>query len=210
MTKILHLAVFFSSVAVAGLSAPLISLESAPAMKTNSAVAMFGTGCFWCSEVLFQQIPGVISVQSGYSGGQVKNPTYKQVCTGNTGHAEVVRILYDPQKVSYDSLLDTFWTVHDPTTLNRQGADVGSQYRSVIFYFDDEQKLAAEKSKQMLTASGRLTAPVVTEIIPATEFYPAEDYHADYYNKNKSAPYCRMVIAPKLEKFKLKHVGQKP
>ena len=202
MFKILHLVAFVSSLAVIGFSAPFMSNESASLMKTNPAVAMFGSGCFWCSEAVFQRIPGVISVKSGYSGGKTKNPTYKQVCTGDTGHAEVIQISYDPQKVSYENLLDTFWLSHDPTTLNRQGADVGTQYRSVIFYYDDGQKNAAEKSKLSLDKSGKLKAPVVTQIVSAGEFYPAEDYHADYFNKNSSAPYCRFIIAPKLEKLK--------
>ena len=194
--------VLLSSLALLGYAAPLISNESASLMKTNPAVAMFGSGCFWCSEAVFQRIPGVISVKSGYSGGKIKNPTYKQVCAGDTGHAEVIQISYDPQQVSYENLLDTFWLSHDPTTLNRQGADIGTQYRSVIFYYDDIQKNAAEKSRLSLDKSGKLKAPVVTQIVPAGEFYPAEDYHVDYFNKNPSAPYCRFIIAPKLEKMK--------
>jgi peptide-methionine (S)-S-oxide reductase len=163
---------------------------------------MFGSGCFWCSEAVFQRTPGVISVKSGYSGGKTKNPTYEQVCAGDTGHAEVIQVSYDPHLVSYEKLLDMFWLSHDPTTLNRQGADIGTQYRSVIFYYNDLQKIEAEKSKLSLDKSGILKAPIVTQIVQATEFYPAEDYHVDYYNKNKSAPYCRFVIAPKLEKLK--------
>jgi len=194
--------VLLSSLALLGYAAPLISNESASLMKTNPAVAMFGSGCFWCSEAVFQRIPGVISVKSGYSGGKIKNPTYKQVCAGDTGHAEVIQISYDPQQVSYENLLDTFWLSHDPTTLNRQGADIGTQYRSVIFYYDDIQKNAAEKSRLSLDKSGKLKDPVVTQIVPAGEFYPAEDYHVDYFNKNPSAPYCRFIIAPKLEKMK--------
>ena len=194
--------VLLSSLALLGYAAPLISNESASLMNTNPAVVMFGSGCFWCSEAVFQRIPGVISVKSGYSGGKIKNPTYKQVCAGDTGHAEVIQISYDPQQVSYENLLDTFWLSHDPTTLNRQGADIGTQYRSVIFYYDDIQKNAAEKSRLSLDKSGKLKDPVVTQIVPAGEFYPAEDYHVDYFNKNPSAPYCRFIIAPKLEKLK--------
>jgi len=194
--------VLLSSLALLGYAAPLISNESASLMNTNPAVVMFGSGCFWCSEAVFQRIPGVISVKSGYSGGKIKNPTYKQVCAGDTGHAEVIQISYDPQQVSYENLLDTFWLSHDPTTLNRQGADIGTQYRSVIFYYDDIQKNAAEKSRLSLDKSGKLKDPVVTQIVPAGEFYPAEDYHVDYFNKNPSAPYCRFIIAPKLEKMK--------
>lgn len=202
MFKIFPLAAFVSSLAILGHAVSVNSNESARLMNTNTAVVMFGSGCFWCSEAVFQQIPGVISVKSGYSGGNIKNPTYEQVCTGNTGHAEVVQVSYDPLKVSFESLLEMFWASHDPTTLNRQGADVGSQYRSVIFYFEADQKLVAEKSKQSLDKSGKFKSPVVTQIAPAGEFYPAEDYHADYFNKNKSAPYCRFIIAPKLEKLK--------
>ena len=193
------LKLFFADLSLA---APLISNESESPMKTNPAVVMFGSGCFWCSEAVFQRVPGVVSVKSGYSGGAIKNPTYKQVCAGDTGHAEVVQVAYDPKLVSFETLLETFWMSHDPTTLDRQGADVGTQYRSVIFYYNDVQKLAAEKSKHMLDKSGKYKSPIVTQIVPATEFYPAEDYHADYYNKNQSAPYCRFVIAPKLEKLK--------
>jgi len=204
MNKISFLAVIGIFLPILGSAAPVISNESTLLMKTNLAVAMFGSGCFWCSEAVFQRIPGVISVKSGYSGGKTKKPTYKQVCAGDTGHAEVVQISYDPQMVSYENLLGTFWLSHDPTTLNQQGGDVGTQYRSVIFYYDDEQKNLAEKSRQLLVKSGRFKSPVVTQILAAAEFYPAEDYHVDYYNKNKSAPYCRFVIAPKLEKLQIK------
>jgi peptide-methionine (S)-S-oxide reductase len=165
---------------------------------------MFGSGCFWCSEAIFQRVPGVISVKSGYSGGQIINPTYKQVCSGDTGHAEVVQVSFDSQAVSLERLLEIFWMSHDPTTLNRQGADVGTQYRSVIFYYDADQKSIAEKSKQSLDQSGKFKSPIVTQIAPAGEFYPAEDYHVDYFNKNKSAPYCRFIIAPKIEKMEKK------
>ena len=182
------------------LAAPLIASESESRMITNSATVMFGSGCFWCSEAVFQRIPGVIAVKSGYSGGTVKNPTYKQVCTGDTGHAEVIQVSYDSQKVSFEKLLEIFWMSHDPTSLNRQGADVGTQYRSVIFYYDEAQKNMAEKSMDSLNKSGKFKAPVVTQISKAGPFYPAEDYHLDYYNKNKTAPYCRFIIAPKLEK----------
>ncbi len=188
--------------AALGFSAPVLSNENYSAMNTNPAVAMFGMGCFWCSEAIFQRIPGVISVRSGYSGGKTRNPSYEQVCTGNTGHAEVIQVTFDPSKVSYENLLQTFWLSHDPTTLNRQGADVGTQYRSVIYCYDEVQMNLAEMSKKALDASGKFKAPVVTQILSASEFYPAEDYHVDYYNKNRSVPYCRFVIAPKLEKLK--------
>jgi len=202
MFKAFQFIAIAASLAIMGLAAQVNANESTPTMETNAAVAMFGSGCFWCSEAVFQRVPGVVSVKSGYSGGATKNPTYKQVCAGDTGHAEVVQVTYDPELVSFETLLETFWISHDPTTLNRQGADVGTQYRSVIFYYNDVQKLAAEKSKHMLDKSGKYKSPVVTQIVPASEFYPAEDYHADYYNKNQSAPYCRFVIAPKLEKLK--------
>lgn len=164
--------------------------------------ATFGTGCFWCTEALFEQLNGVLKVTSGYSGGQKANPTYKEVCTGETGHAECVQIQYEPDKISYDELLEVFWQVHDPTTLNRQGADVGTQYRSVIFYHNDEQKQKAEQYKAELDKSGAFPKPIVTEIAPAATFYTAEDYHQEYYENNKNSnPYCAVVIRPKLDKF---------
>lgn len=164
--------------------------------------ATFGTGCFWCTEAIFEQLNGVLKVTSGYSGGHINNPTYKQVCDGNTGHAECVQIQYEPAKISYDELLEVFWQVHDPTTLNRQGADVGTQYRSAIFYHDATQKERAEHYKKELNDSGAFKNPIVTEIVPAALFYPAEAYHQEYYQNNKNAnPYCAVVIRPKLEKF---------
>jgi peptide-methionine (S)-S-oxide reductase len=166
----------------------------------KTAHAMFGSGCFWCSEAVYQRVPGVIKVESGYSGGHVKHPLYREVCEGSTGHAEVIRVTYHPEVVGYEVLLDLFWRAHDPTTLNRQGADVGTQYRSVIFYYSDAQKELAEKSKKALDESGQYQSPIVTAIEKAGDFYPAEDYHRDYYNRNRSAPYCRMVIEPKLKK----------
>ena len=169
--------------------------------KTIDTVT-FGAGCFWCVEAIFQQLKGVSSVTSGYSGGTVANPTYKDICTGTTGYAEVAQIVYDPKVISFPELLEAFWSSHDPTTLNRQGADVGTQYRSVIFYHDDEQKELAEKYKKELNASGAFKSPIVTEIKPFDKFYKAEDYHQDYFNSNQDAPYCQFVIAPKLEKFK--------
>lgn len=168
----------------------------------TTETAIFGAGCFWCVEAVFQQLNGVISVQSGYIGGTKDNPTYKEVCTGTTGHAEVCKIEFDPSKITFTELLEVFWTVHDPTTLNRQGADVGTQYRSAIFYTNNEQKELAEKYKKELDKSGAFEKPVVTEIVQATEFYPAEDYHNNYYNDNPNQGYCSMVIRPKVEKFK--------
>lgn len=165
-------------------------------------VATFGSGCFWCTEAIFQQVDGVIKVESGYSGGKVKNPTYREVCSGLTGHAEVTQLTYDPKKVSFEELLEVFWGTHDPTTLNRQGADEGTQYRSAIFYHTPEQKQLAETYKKKLDASGAFNDPIVTEITAFTNFYKAEDYHQNYYNLNGSAPYCSFVIKPKLDKFK--------
>jgi peptide-methionine (S)-S-oxide reductase len=164
--------------------------------------ATFGTGCFWCTEAIFEQLNGVLSVTSGYSGGKVGNPTYKEVCTGETGHAECVQVVYEPNKISYDELLEVFFQVHDPTSLNRQGADVGTQYRSAIFYHNNEQKEKAEFYKNELDKSGAYNKPIVTEITPFTKFYPAENYHQEYYEQNKNTnPYCSVVIRPKLEKF---------
>lgn len=172
-----------------------------PAAETATKLATFGGGCFWCLEAVFQQLEGVVSVQSGYAGGTVDKPTYKQVCSGTTGHAEVCQIRYDSGKISFDELLEAFWKTHDPTTLNQQGADVGTQYRSVVFYHDDQQRAQAEKRKQELDASGAWADPIVTEISPLLKFYPAEDYHQNYFRTNPDEPYCRFVIRPKLEKF---------
>ena len=164
--------------------------------------ATFGSGCFWCTEAVFELVEGVTSVTSGYTGGSVKNPTYEEVCSEKTGHAEAVQLTFDPKIISYDELLKIFWKTHDPTTLNRQGNDVGSQYRSVIFYHNEEQKLLAEKYKAALDKSGAWENPVVTEILPAAEFYKAEDYNQDYYLNNPNQGYCAFIIAPKVEKFK--------
>jgi len=161
----------------------------------------FGNGCFWCTEAVFQSVKGVIKVVSGYMGGQVKNPTYREVCTGRTGHAEVLHIEYDADQVSFDELLLIFFKTHDPTTLNRQGNDVGTQYRSAIFYYNDEQKLLADAMIKRLTDKKVYSRPIVTEITPASEFYSAEDYHQDYFNNNPHNPYCSVVIQPKLHKF---------
>ncbi len=163
--------------------------------------ATLGAGCFWCVEAIFQRIDGVKSVEPGYAGGTKENPTYKEVCAGNTGHAEVAQITFDPSKVSYEKILDVFWHAHDPTTMNRQGADVGTQYRSVIFYNNDAQKAIAEKSKK--SAQEEFDSPIVTEIQPLKKFYVAEDYHHNYYNNNQLQPYCQFVIKPKLKKLKL-------
>ncbi|MCF7729239.1 MAG: peptide-methionine (S)-S-oxide reductase MsrA [Chthoniobacterales bacterium] len=165
----------------------------------NEEKAYLGGGCFWCMEALFQKLPGVISVKPGYAGGSMKDPTYEKVCQGETGHAEVIEIIYDPQKISYNQLLDLFWRAHDPTTWNQQGADLGPQYRSVIFTISPEQHRLAETSKK--DAQEYFNKPIVTEIKPLSHFYPAEKYHQNYYQNNRNAPYCRAVIAPKLKKL---------
>jgi peptide-methionine (S)-S-oxide reductase len=170
-----------------------------PKVPPGAEVITLGAGCFWCTEAVYQQIPGVLSVTSGYMGGKIKNPTYEQVCGGNTGHAEVAQLVYDPKVTTLEKILATFWHVHDPTTLNRQGADAGTQYRSAIFYHSDAQRAVAEKSKA--AAAKEFSEPIVTEIAKATEFFPAENYHQNYYRLNKNRnPYCQRVIAPKLKK----------
>lgn len=191
------------------LIALLGSIMAAPAqtkpMETSTnhlETATLGGGCFWCTEALFQMLPGVKSVTSGYAGGTKANPTYQEVCSGNTGHAEVIQIAFDPAVVSYDKILSTFWGAHDPTTLNRQGADHGTQYRSIILYNSEAQKIAAEKSKQ--EAQKHFSKAIVTEIVPLKAFYKAEGYHQDYFRSNPDQPYCRLVIRPKVEKFEKK------
>jgi peptide-methionine (S)-S-oxide reductase len=164
--------------------------------------ATLGAGCFWCVEAIFQRTNGVIHVESGYSGGTVKNPSYRDVTSGRTDHAEVARILFDPSVISYELLLEVFWHTHDPTTLNRQGADVGTQYRSVIFYHNEEQRRIAEESKERTNSSGLWDSPIVTEISPLINYFKAEDYHQNYFNNNPNQPYCSIVIAPKLAKFR--------
>jgi len=164
--------------------------------------ATFGAGCFWCVEAVFQQLKGVVKVTSGYSGGETKNPTYTEVCSGTTGHVEVCQIVYNSKEISYKDLLEAFWQTHDPTTINRQGNDLGTQYRSVIFYHNEEQKKLAEKYKKELDLSGAFSKPIMTAIEPFAGFYAAENYHQDYYNQNKEQQYCTFMIKPKLEKFK--------
>lgn len=180
------------------------TMESSMEKNTNLVLdtAIFGAGCFWCVEAIFQQLDGVEKVASGYSGGARANPSYDQVCSGATGHAEVIQVIYDPAKISFVDLLEIFWGVHDPTTLNRQGADVGTQYRSVIFYTSEEQRKLAEEYKSKLNSSGAFPQPVVTEISPLKTFYVAENYHQNYFNENGNQPYCSLVIKPKLDKFK--------
>ena len=186
-----------------GASMIFLTLLSTSAMSNEKQdTASFASGCFWCSEAIFQQLEGVKSVMSGYTGGHVKNPAYREVCSETTGHAEAVRIIYNPDKISFIELLEVFFQTHDPTSLNRQGTDVGTQYRSAIFYHSEEQKLEAESIIKDLNKSGLWNDPIVTEVSPAGIFYAAEDYHQDYFNNNRTAAYCNFVIVPKLEKFK--------
>lgn len=170
--------------------------------QSKLEVATLGSGCFWCTEAVFQQLEGVISVKPGYSGGKRPNPTYEQVSSGASGHAEVTQITFNPEVITFADLLEVFWKSHDPTSLNRQGADVGTQYRSVIFYHDEKQKEIAEQYKQKLNEAEAFGKPVVTEITALDKFYPAEDYHVNYYNNNKNAPYCTFVIKPKVDKVR--------
>lgn len=170
--------------------------------ENNIELATFGSGCFWCTEAIFEQLKGVKSVVSGYSGGEGENPTYKEICGGKTGHAEVTQISFDPNIISFTELLEVFWKTHDPTTLNRQGADIGTQYRSVVFYHNEEQEKLAKEYKSKLNAANIFNTAIVTEITKFDKFYSAEDYHQDYYEQNKTQQYCSLVITPKLEKFK--------
>ena len=181
----------------------MLSQKTEDIMNTEGMdTATFGAGCFWCIEAVFQELKGVQSVSSGYAGGFVKNPSYKEVCTGRTGHAEVAQIVFDPEVISFDDLLEVFWKTHDPTTLNRQGNDVGTQYRSSVFYHNDDQKKKAEYYKVKLDDSGAYSNPIITTIEELTDFYVAEDSHQNYYNNNSSQPYCTFVIQPKVEKFR--------
>lgn len=180
---------------------PTITVEPTTTSGIATDTATFGTGCFWCTEALFQQLEGVLKVTSGYSGGHVKNPTYEEVCSKTSGHAEVIQVVYDSSKISFDELLEVFWQTHDPTTLNRQGNDVGPQYRSVIFYHSEEQQQKSQHYKEALDKSGAWASPIVTAIEAYKNFYVAENYHQNYYNNNGSQPYCFYVIRPKVEKF---------
>ncbi len=175
-------------------------------MSGSTETAVLGGGCFWCTEAVFQEVEGVTRVQSGYSGGTKANPTYEQVCTGNTGHAEVVQLTFDPQVISYSDILEIFFSVHDPTSLNRQGDDVGTQYRSVIFATSEDQKKAALDYMAKLGSSGQYEKPIVTRVEDFSAFYPSESYHWNYFMQNSDKPYCRLVISPKLDKFR-KHYG---
>jgi peptide-methionine (S)-S-oxide reductase len=199
---ILMCLIYFAISDVHGKDNTLIGTDQIKKNQRIMDTATFGAGCFWCVEAVFQELEGVTSVASGYSGGRIGDPTYKEVCSGLTGHAEVIQITYDPSRVSYKDLLEVFWQVHDPTTKDRQGNDVGSQYRSVIYYHSEDQKALAEKYKKELDASGAFDKPIVTEISPFTKFYKAESYHQNYYKSNTSQPYCTMVVRPKVEKFR--------
>ena len=179
-----------------------ILAETEKNIKQNMEQATFGAGCFWCVEAVFEQLDGVIDVRSGYTGGSTENPTYEDICTGKTGHAEVIQIDFDPSLIRYKKLLDIFWKSHDPTTLNRQGGDTGTQYRSVIYFHSETQKELARKSKDAADKMKLYSNPIVTEISPLTKFYIAENYHQDYYRINQNAPYCQLVIRPKLEELK--------
>src|SRR6185503_9121908 len=191
------------------LIAGILTMNAADATKeaaqnTNTTgLATFGGGCFWCTEAVFERVKGVKSAVSGYAGGAQENPTYREVCNGTTGHAEVIQVQYDPKQISYETLLEIFFDTHDPTTMNQQGADHGTQYRSIILYADEAQKAIAEKMKKK--AGSQYKDPITTEIVPLRKFYAAEDYHQDYFAKNPSAPYCAFVIRPKLQKFMKKH-----
>ncbi len=188
---------------------PVATIPNTPTMNTSdpthkTEIADLGGGCFWCMEAVFERLPGVVSVTSGFAGGTTENPTYREVCSETTGHAEVTEIEFDPAKISYSKLLEVFWQAHDPTTLNRQGADEGTSYRSIILYRNEQQRLVAEKSR--LEAQKSFNSPIVTEIVPLKKFYKAEDYHQQYYDNNSRAGYCQFVIAPKLQKLEHKNV----
>ena len=193
--------IFFATISIS-------AQQNKKTMKENLAIATFGNGCFWCTEAIFQQLKGVETVLPGYTGGSVKNPSYREVCNGTTGHAEAIQITFDPKVISYRELLDIFFYTHDPTTLNRQGADVGTQYRSAIFYHDKEQEADAKTIISQLTAEGVYDNPIVTEVTAIDVFYNAEDYHVNYYNNNKNQGYCRAVINPKLDKFMKKYASK--
>ena len=184
-----------------GIIIGFILAETEKNINHNIEQAIFGAGCFWCVEAVFEQLDGVVNVRSGYTGGFTENPTYEDICTGKTGYAEVIQIDYNSSLISYNKLLDIFWKSHNPTTLNRQGADTGTQYRSAIFYHTEKQKETADKSKQNVDKSDLYTDPIVTEITLLTKFYVAENYHQDYYRINQNAPYCQLVIKPKLDKL---------
>jgi peptide-methionine (S)-S-oxide reductase len=193
---------FITALTLLGAAGALAQTKPMENAHARTELATLGGGCFWCTEAIYQMLPGVKSVTSGYAGGITENPTYKEVCSGRTGHAEVIQVEFDPAVISYEKILDTFWEAHDPSTLNRQGNDVGTQYRSIILYHTDAQRIAATKSKA--EAQARLRKPVVTEIVPLKKFFKAEGYHQDYYRMNPDQGYCRAVIRPKVEKFEQK------
>jgi peptide-methionine (S)-S-oxide reductase len=200
-------AFLFAVILAGGLLTAMAQTKIMENEKHSTETAVLGGGCFWCTEAEFQMLPGVKSVASGYSGGTTENPTYKQVCTGETGHAEVIQVEFDPKVVSYEKILETFWEAHDPTTLNRQGNDSGTQYRSIILYNSEAQRVAAEKSKA--EAQKHFKRPIVTEIVPLKQFYKAEGYHQNYFRNNPNQPYCQVVIQPKVEKFEKKLQAEK-
>jgi methionine-S-sulfoxide reductase len=197
------LALLLTTMLNAGPSKEMMELAEVKPVPEGMEEVSLGAGCFWCIEAVLEQQEGIESIVSGYMGGEVENPSYQAVCSGTTGHAEVVRVVYDPKKLPFEHLLKWFWKLHDPTQLNRQGNDIGTQYRSAIFYTTEKQKETAEKSKKEADASGKFLTPIVTEITEASTFYPAEKYHQEYYQNNKNAGYCRFVILPKLEKLGL-------
>lgn len=203
--KVLIFFLLTGSVAFSGCNQPNVQSQGLNAQLLNKTMttdtAIFGSGCFWCTEAVFQELNGVLKVTSGYSGGHVVNPTYEQVCSKNTGHAEVTQIIFNPAEITFDELLEVFWQTHDPTTLNRQGADTGPQYRSVIFYTNEEQKRKSEAYKKELDKSGAFNAPIVTEITAFKAFYTAENDHQNFYTNNPNYGYCTYVIKPKLDKF---------
>jgi len=205
MTYLISLIFLFSNCSFTSKTEPKITNKQIinKQMSEKTDTAIFGAGCFWCVEAIFQRLKGVESIESGYTGGTVENPTYKQVCTGETGHAEVTKIIFNPDVISFNDLLEVFWTTHDPTTLNQQGADIGTQYRSAVFYLNEEQKMQSEKSKSEI-ATQIWDGTIVTEITPLKKYYKAEDYHQNYFNQNSDQSYCRFVINPKLEKFRKK------
>jgi peptide-methionine (S)-S-oxide reductase len=198
------------SISIILLLGVVMTYAQASTKKTmkETEIATLGSGCFWCTEAFFLRVKGIESVVSGYSGGKVKNPTYREVCSGLTGHAEVIQVKFDPALITYSEVLEIFWNTHDPTTLNKQGADEGTQYRSVVFYHSEAQKQTAEDYKKQLEKSGVYKNPIVTEISPFTIFYPAEDYHQNYYALNPNQGYCQYVIRPKIEKFNKQYAAK--
>jgi peptide-methionine (S)-S-oxide reductase len=207
MSQFMNRMLLIVGLLLGGLGAAVAQQKPMQNTTNQTETATLGGGCFWCTEALYQMVPGVKSVASGYAGGTTENPTYKDVCSGGTGHAEVIQVEFDPKEVSYDKVLETFWQAHDPTTLNRQGADAGTQYRSIILYNSEAQKVAAEKSKA--EAQKHFGRPIVTEIVPLKKFYKAEGYHQNYFRSNSDQPYCRAVILPKVQKFEKKLEEQK-